>query len=182
MRKSVASIALIRREAETQTLWLAQWNESWNSFRFVGGDKHDDESFRECLIRKIAEELGLHEGRDVHVASAPLEHLGYTEVSRSTGEPTEYIIELFDVALKGSGTCSMIDANPANRWLSEPEIMADACNDDRPINSAPKRFLNQLGWDLFISYAHNDDLSDAWVTALVQAIRAVTQASDWSSL
>jgi len=172
MRKSVASIALIRREAETQTLWLAQWNESRDSFSFVGGDKHDDESFRECLIREIAEVLGLHEGRNVLVASAPLEHLEYTEVSRSTGELTEYIIELFDVALTGSGTCSTIDANPANRWLSEPEIMAEACNDDRPISSTPKRFLNQLGWDVFISYAHKDDQPDAWVTALVQAIRA----------
>ena len=172
MHKSIASIALIRREAESQTLWLARWDEGSKSYGFVGGHKQDHESFRECLIREIGEDLGLHEGRDVLVASAPLEHLEYTEVSRSTGEQTEYIIELFDVALTGSGTRSTIDANPAYCWLSEPEIMAEACNDDRPISSIAKRFLNKLGWDLFISYAHQDDQPDAWVTALVKAIRA----------
>lgn len=174
MRQSIAAIALIRREAGSQTLWLAQWNESWKSFSFVGGHKHNDESFRECLIREIAEELGLHEGQEVLVASAPLEHLEYTDVSRRAGEQTEYVIELFDVALTGSGALRAIDANPANRWLSEPEIMAEACLDSRPISPTPKRFLNQLGWDVFISYAHKDDETEpkGWVTALVQAIRA----------
>lgn len=172
MRRSVASMALIRCETETQTLWLAQWNEASNSFSFVGGQKHDHESFRECLVREIADQLGFHEGKDVLVASAPLEHLEYTEVSRSTGEQTEYIIELFDVVLTGSSTRSTIDANPVNRWLSEPEIMAEACNEDRPIDPNLKRFLTKLGWDLFISYAHQDDQPDPWVSALVQAIRA----------
>ena len=171
MRKSVASIALIRREADSQTLWLAQWNEGWKAFNFVGGHKHDDESFRECIVREIAEELGLHEGQDVLVASAPLKHLEYTDVSRRTGEETEYVIELFDVALTGSGVRSKIDSDDSNRWLSEPEIMAEACSDGRPISPTPKRFLNQLGWDLFISYAHKDDQPEGWVTALVQAIR-----------
>lgn len=172
MRKSIASIALIRREAEGQTLWLAQWNEAWKSFSFVGGHKHDNESFRECVIREIAEELGLHEGQDVLVASAPLEHLEYTDISRRTGEQTEYVIELFDVALIGNRARSTIDANPANRWLSEAEIMAERCDDGPPVSPTPKRFLEQLGWDLFVSYAHKDDEPDGWVTALVQAIRA----------
>ena len=117
MRKSIASIALIRREAESQTLWLARWDEGWKSYRFVGGHKKDGESFRECLIRGIAEKLGLKEGRDVFVASAPLENMTYTDVSRSTGEPTEYITELFDVALTDAATQSAIDANPANRTI-----------------------------------------------------------------
>ena len=32
------------------------------------------------------------------VASAPLQHLEYTDVSQRTGEETEYVIELFDGA------------------------------------------------------------------------------------
>ena len=123
MRQSVASIALIRREANGQTQWLAQWNKAWKSFSFVGGHKRDDESFRECVVREIEEELGLREGQDVLVASAPLEHLEYTDVSRRTGEQTEYVIELFDVALIGDGAAPAIEANSANRWLSEMEIL-----------------------------------------------------------
>jgi len=141
MRQSIAAIALIRCEAEGQMQWLAQWNESWKSFNFVGGHKHDDETFRECLLREIAEELGLHEGRDVLVASSALEHLEYTDVSRRTGEETDYIIELFDVALMGDRARTIIEANPANRWLSEPEIMTGRCDDGQPVSPTPKRFL-----------------------------------------
>ncbi len=144
MRKSIAAIALIHRDANSQTLWLAQWNDGWKAYNFVGGHKHDDESFRECIIREISEELGLPEGQDVLVASAPLKRLEYTDVSRRNGQQTEYVIELFDVALTGSNAHSAIDTNPDNRWLSEPEIMAEACSDGRPISPTPKRFLNKL--------------------------------------
>ncbi len=44
--------------------------------------------------------------------------------------------------------------------------------DGRAVSPMPKRFRNQLGWDLFVSYAHEDDRSDGWVSTLVQAIRA----------
>ncbi|MBX7169259.1 MAG: TIR domain-containing protein, partial [Pirellulales bacterium] len=172
MSKSIASIALIRREAEGQTLWLAQWNEGWQSYHFVGGHKHEDETFRDCIVREIDEELGLREAADVVVASAPLAHLEYTDVSGRTGEHTDYVIELFDVALVGNEARGKIEANGANRWLSEPEIMAQRCDDGRLVSPTPVRFLNHLGWDLFVSYAHKDDQPDGWVSALVQAIRA----------
>jgi tetratricopeptide (TPR) repeat protein/ADP-ribose pyrophosphatase YjhB (NUDIX family) len=172
MRTSIAAIALIRREEAGQTFWLAQWNDGWQAYSFVGGHKHDDETFRECAIREIGEELGLVEGRDVLVASAPLEHLEYTDVSRRTGDQTAYVMELYDVALVGDRARSIIDGNPANRWLSETEIMSGRCDDGKPVSPTPKRFLEQLGWDLFVSYAHKDDEPDGWVTALVQAIRA----------
>ena len=94
MRKSVASIALISREAHGQTLWLAQWNQGWRSFSFVGGHKREQESFRECVIREIEEELGLREGQDVRIALTPLKAVAYIDVSRRTGEETEYDIAL----------------------------------------------------------------------------------------
>lgn len=143
MRQSIASIALIRREVEGQTLWLAQWNEGWQAFNFVGGHKRSDETFRECLVREIDEELGLHDGREIFAPSAPLQHLEYTDVSHRTGEETAYVVELFDVALIGSEVLPIIDANPANRWLSECEIMAEKCADGRPISPTPKRYLRE---------------------------------------
>lgn len=141
MRVSAASIALIRREADGQTQWLAQWNERWQAFSFVGGHKHEDESFRECVVREIAEELDLREGVDVLVSSAALHHLEYSDVSRRTGEETGYVIELFDVALIGSNAAGTVAANPANRWLSEPEIMAEQCPGGLAVSPTLKRFL-----------------------------------------
>ncbi len=171
MRRSEAAIALIRGDFESTTQWLAQWNEGWQAFNFVGGHRHDDESFRECMIRELDEELGLREGADLLVPTAPVKHLEYTAVSQRAREETEYVIELFDVALVGDRALAAIAGNPANRWLSEPEIMARRCHDGRPVGETPRRFLNELGWDLFVSYAHADD-HDGWVTALLSAIRA----------
>jgi tetratricopeptide (TPR) repeat protein/8-oxo-dGTP pyrophosphatase MutT (NUDIX family) len=171
MRRSEAAIALIRREQDGQTLWLAQWNEGWHALSFVGGHRHDDESFRDCMIRELEEELGLREGADVLVPAARSVHLEYTAVSRRTREETEYVLELFDVTLVGGRAIPAIDGNPANRWLSEPEIMACQSHDGRPVSETPRRLLSSLGWDLFVSYAHADD-HDGWVTELITAIRA----------
>ncbi len=49
--------------------------------------------------------------------------------------------------------------------------MACRCHDGRPVSETPRRLLNSLGWDLFVSYAHADD-HDGWVTELIKAIRA----------
>jgi len=88
MRRSEAAIALIRREFESSTQWLAQWNEGWQAFSFIGGHKRDDESFRACMIRELHEELGLREDADVLVPTAPLLHLEYTAVSQRAREET----------------------------------------------------------------------------------------------
>ena len=170
MRQPRAAIALIRREFESSTQWLAQWNEGWRAYSFIGGHKRDEESFRECMIREIEEELGLREGADVLVPTAPL-HLEYTAVSPRAGAETEYVVELFDVGLLGDRAIAAISANQDNRWLSEPEIMRGQCHDGRPVSETPRRFLNSIGWDLFVSYAHADD-HDGWVTELIKAIRA----------
>jgi 8-oxo-dGTP pyrophosphatase MutT (NUDIX family) len=154
MRSSIASIALIRREVAGQTLWLAQWNDAWNAFNFVGGHKHDNESFRECLVREIEEELGLSDGHDVLVASAPLQHLEYTDISQRTGEQTAYVIELFDVALLGDRALATIDANPANRWLSEAEIGNRSCGDGRAVSDTISRLLKHA--DIDVSVQNND--------------------------
>jgi hypothetical protein len=141
MRQSVAAIALIRREAEGETSWLAQWNDGWQAFSFVGGHKRHNESFRECMIREISEELGLREGVDVLISSAPFHHLEYTDVSRHTDEQTDYIIELFDVALIGSNAAGIIVANRANRWLSEPARPSGSMDRHR----APVELLERVG-------------------------------------
>lgn len=141
MRTSIASIALIQRHAAGQPLWLAQWNEGWQAYNFVGGHKHDDESFRECLVREIAEELDLRDAVDVQVSAARRQRLEYTARSQRNGEETRYTIELFDVALVGDRPLDAINANPANRWLTEAEIESGRCHDGRPVSPTTKRFL-----------------------------------------
>ncbi len=94
MRRSEAAIALIRRELGSNTEWLAQWNEAWQAYHFVGGHRRGEESFRECMVRELDEELELRDGADLLVPTAPALHLEYTAFSQRAHEETEYVMEL----------------------------------------------------------------------------------------
>ena len=85
-RQSIAAAALIRRTEAAQVLWLARWSRSWKRFHLVGGHKHDEESFRECLVREIGEELGLVEDADYEMAAVPTAHLEFTAWSEGAKE------------------------------------------------------------------------------------------------
>src|SRR5205814_72605 len=85
MRQSEAAVALIRREQDGQTVWLAQWNDKWRAYHFVSGHKRSNETFRECLVREVAEELGLKEGANYTAAPMPAAHLEFTAFSQGAG-------------------------------------------------------------------------------------------------
>src|SRR5271163_3435974 len=102
MRQSEAAVALIHRRRDGQDFWLAQWNTKWCAYHFVAGHRRDDETFRECVVREIAEELHLVVGTDYRVATEPATHLEFVDFSRSAQSQTCYIMELFAVNL-GAG-------------------------------------------------------------------------------
>jgi 8-oxo-dGTP pyrophosphatase MutT (NUDIX family) len=125
MRQSIASIAVIRRQQGRETRWLAQWNRKWQRLQLVGGHKRQQESFRECVVREIAEELGLWEGEDIRVAPRCRRHLEYEAYSVSARQQTWYILELFDVDWLRDSARARVSADPINCWLSEGEIRAN---------------------------------------------------------
>ena len=75
MRQSIAAASLIRKEQDGHFFWLARWSRSWQRFHLVGGHKRPEESFRECLVREISEELGLTEHADYEMAAESTAHL-----------------------------------------------------------------------------------------------------------
>lgn len=143
MRESVASIAIIRRAAAEKVEWLAQWNSIWCSYFFVGGHKRPEESFRDCLLRELAEELALAPP-DCLVAEQPLAIVEYTAWSARAGEPTAYRLALFDVQLAQEGAARRVADDPANRWLAEGEIRALRASDDRPISPTMLRLWSAI--------------------------------------
>jgi 8-oxo-dGTP pyrophosphatase MutT (NUDIX family) len=144
LRQSVAAFAVIRREERGGTQWLTQWNAHWQCFNLIGGHKRPDETFRECVIRELSEELRLCEGEDFTVAESLTAHLEYQAWSESAQRTTAYIVELFQVQLNGPRALDQIDANSSNRWLSLAEIHHGHAADDRRVSPTMKRLLEQV--------------------------------------
>ena len=145
MRNSVAAIALIRRETNGQTEWLARWNHNWNAFSFIGGHKEVDETFRECLIREVIEELGLEPDADFHVALSPQSHLEYVGWSDGARAETAYTMELYPLELVGDFTQEKIDHDLENRWLAPTEIQSSRTLDGKPISGTMALLLQMAG-------------------------------------
>jgi len=147
-RESIAAVALIGHKQDGQTVWLARWNQKWNAYHLVAGHKLADESFRECMLRELGEELGLRENADFSLGQSPRAHVEFVAWSDSHQVQTTYIMELFDVRLTEEAVRGMIDRDPDNRWLSEAEIRAGRCNDDSRVSDTMVRLLSHVGWEV----------------------------------
>jgi 8-oxo-dGTP pyrophosphatase MutT (NUDIX family) len=132
LRKSEGGIALIERTDSGKRQWLSQWNENWKAFFFIGGHRDGSETFRECVIREIEEELGLTPA-ECPVAASPAQHFEYRALSRNTNELAAYTIEMFNAQPTPRGL-EKIANNPMNKWLDEDEIRRMEAHDARLIS------------------------------------------------
>ena len=135
LRVSTASVALISRESQSGSrLWLAQWNSHWQAYNFISGHVEEGETFRECLMREIEEELGLHNESDYSLPDSPDSILEFDETSARTSSLTHYVLALFTVTLIGECALERIALNPRNRWLNESEIEAGVASDGKAVS------------------------------------------------
>ena len=132
LRRSEGGIALIHRTLAGKREWLAQWNDNWKAFFFIGGHREGTETFRECVVREIEEELGLT-AADCPVAASPAHQLEYRAISRGADELTAYTMELFD-ARPTVDSSDKITRNLMNKWLNEDEIRRLEAHDGRPVS------------------------------------------------
>ena len=143
LRESEGGIALITRQVNGTRQWLAQWNDGWGSFFFVGGKREVGETFRQCVSREIEEELGLREAQ-CPVASHPAHQLKYRAISGGAGVLTNYTMELF-YAKPMPAALEHIASNPMNRWLTDEEIQRLEAYDARPISVTMRTLLELAG-------------------------------------
>lgn len=145
-RRSIAACAIITDQRNEITVWLVQWNKKWKNYHLIGGHKRPEESFRECLIREINEELGLQENDNSFlVAQEPVAHVEYTAWSASSQIQTLYTTELYHVQLISEIARNQVNSNPCNRWTTEAEIHRLRCVDGQPISEATSLLLSRAG-------------------------------------
>jgi 8-oxo-dGTP pyrophosphatase MutT (NUDIX family) len=146
-RRSIAAVALIRRRDAGQTVHLTQWNPKWQALYFVSGHKRPTETFRECIVREIGEELGLVSDVDCRLPDEPVGQLRFQAWSEAARTFTSYEFAIYEVTLTGDSALAKIMANPDNRWVTEAEILAGLCTDGTRISPTMTRVLTALSQD-----------------------------------
>ena len=146
LSRSEAAAALICRRQAGQPQWFARWNRNWRCFFLVGGHRKKSESFRDCLVREIREELGIQENLHFvapHTAAARVEYDAWSERTKAW---THYVFDLFDVQASAGLQWERADSAEPVRWLSEREVRAGRTDDGQDVSPTMIRLLSSVQW------------------------------------
>lgn len=143
MRESQGAFAVIRRMIGDEQEWLVQWNSRWNCYNFVGGHREEGESFFECLVREIREELGLHVGTDYDVEPQPCCKLEYVARSERAKEDTAYKMQLFLITLNSSAE-STVTQSVENTWINRSEVNAQVTRNEQAVSGQIGQWLEAI--------------------------------------
>lgn len=145
LRQSEGALAVIARSGSDGPEWLVRWNKKWQCYAFVGGHRHEDESFRECLVREVAEELEITD-IECTVGQEPLARLEFVDWSESAQADTAYIHELFAAWLNDDSVIEKLGRDGRLRWLTSEEIRSQHGRDGSPVSATLSRYLDCIAW------------------------------------
>lgn len=145
MRTVQAAFAWIEQVSPGGALYLCQWNRKWQAFNLIGGHQEPGESAWQCVVREIAEELGLAAGDDIAVAGEPLARIEFTAWSVPLGEWTAYDMTAFAATIASPAALARVGESAENRWLSAAELTAGRTADGRAVSEVATRFAAVIG-------------------------------------
>lgn len=122
MHKTVRSIALIRHPDADPPRWLVRRDPRSGELGLIVADRLEGDSYRDCLVREVAWALGLARERDFIVSSVPRVHLELTRADQPDLEEDWLFAEFFVVELFGAQAPALVEADPANLWLTVEEL------------------------------------------------------------
>jgi 8-oxo-dGTP pyrophosphatase MutT (NUDIX family) len=140
LRTSEGGLAAIVRKVADRREWLVIWNGRWGAFFLVGGHRLPHETFRECVVREVGEELAGPFGMaasEYMVATTPTHQHRFRAVSGSTNQWTDYTLEVFAVTLTPAALGRLADppaGAPRIAWVTDAEIHALETSGGQPIS------------------------------------------------
>ena len=143
LRRAEAAFAMFtRRNSRNEREMLAQWNLPWQRYSLIGGRREVGESFRECCVREIEEELGLRSGVDFQVAAESLgPRCEYRAYSLRQSVETYYVFEVFIATIESASSLALVARDERNRWLTDHEVRLGATEDGFAIAEQTGRIL-----------------------------------------
>ena len=129
-----ASIALIRHHDEPEQHWLSFWDAAKSHFSFVTAERLESESWRECLDRELAWQLDLRRCKDYLISSMARLHFEETEIDPNSNDESKLEVEFYIVDPYGRKGREAFAGLSNSKWLSNKELMAGRCDDDRHID------------------------------------------------
>jgi ADP-ribose pyrophosphatase YjhB (NUDIX family) len=126
-RKSVSALAVIISNNNI----LLRFNKKSGVYFFIGGQVKGRDTFKQSLVREIAEETKLKQSHYNLMDSTTVE---FTKESKSAGELTDYTMTLYQCAIVSNAAFSLIEEDPRLMWVSMEEIMNGSASDGKPIS------------------------------------------------
>lgn len=124
--------------------WLVQWNRHWQAYNLIGGRVESGESFFDCAMREVCEELGLALD-DFTLSPDPIAKIDFRGLSSDGAVEATYCMQLFAARAAEPQALETLASLASNRWLTLAEIYAGLTSEGKRISEVTQRFAAELG-------------------------------------
>jgi hypothetical protein len=137
------AIGLIQKLELGQLFLLLNWNQKQQRWKFVCGQRIENESYRETITREIAWQLDLDRQKDFIVANVP--QLSVETIEQLPGEDREISIsvEFYCIHLYGRTSGEKVDRTSNLSWFSCAEICQGFTHQGETIDPTIVAWLNK---------------------------------------
>lgn len=122
MENVCLSVALIRKTYNQRLRWLARFNQSTKQLEFVIGERLEEESFRETIVREVAWELMLDRQRDFLVSNMAQMNLEFTDRTPGSFEQRHVVVAFYNVEVYRKDIVTKLRNDSLNFWVTSDEI------------------------------------------------------------
>lgn len=135
-RTSIAALAVIQHDKK----YLVRYNKKSECYFFIGGHVKGRESYKQSLVREIAEETAFEPKH--YKTLTPATIVQYQGVSKSTGVMTDYTMSLHNCLLTYDAI-NMTMNDSRLMWISAEDIKRGIAPDGKPISADTYRIISQ---------------------------------------